>query len=182
MSLPQISDEQMLEGLASTKDYAAVLLRTTEKRREPGADAIVFEHGRRSFALRAAGVLSIVCPVINATDLAGWLSSTRRPTRPSPSWTPTRASSPGSSPTRSTPSVVSGRFAPVNLTCSPGSNATASWNARPQHQVSTPGPQQHPRSSRNTPSLHGDDVSRRLSEAWRRIDTWPDRETVGDGR
>ena len=32
-----------------------------------GADQIVWEHGRRNFSLRADGVLSIVCPVLDGS-------------------------------------------------------------------------------------------------------------------
>ena len=48
-----------------------VLLKTTAKRSEPGADAIVWEHGRRNFELRAAGKLAIVCPIRDGSDWAG---------------------------------------------------------------------------------------------------------------
>ena len=34
-------------------------------------DAIIWEHGRRNFALRAEGVLSIVCPITDESDIAG---------------------------------------------------------------------------------------------------------------
>ena len=64
-----ITDEFMREMLPKTKPYTIVFLRTTAKRSEPGADAVVWEHGRRNFALRAEGLLAVVCPV---TDDSGW--------------------------------------------------------------------------------------------------------------
>lgn len=64
-----ITDEQMRARLAQSKAYSVVLLKQTEKRGEPGADAIVWEHGRRNFSLVQQGVLRIVCPV---TDDSGW--------------------------------------------------------------------------------------------------------------
>jgi hypothetical protein len=36
-----------------------------------GAAAILWEHGRRNFALRAAGVLSIVCPIADGSEVSG---------------------------------------------------------------------------------------------------------------
>jgi hypothetical protein len=66
-----ISDEFMRDMLSRTRAYSAVLLRRTSKRDAPDADRIVWEHGRRNFALRAEGSLSIVCPVTTAGDLSG---------------------------------------------------------------------------------------------------------------
>ena len=64
-----ISDEDMRARLAKSREYSLVLLKSTGKRAEPGADAIVWEHGRRNFSLVQRGVLRIVCPV---TDDSGW--------------------------------------------------------------------------------------------------------------
>jgi hypothetical protein len=68
-AMEPISDDYMRERLAKAKTYTLVLLRITPKRREAGADAIVWEHGRRNFSLREQGLLPIVCPV---TDDSGW--------------------------------------------------------------------------------------------------------------
>jgi hypothetical protein len=67
----EITDEYMQERLAKTKTYTAMLLRLTEKAREPGARQIIWEHGRRNFALRAAGKLPIVCPIADDSEWAG---------------------------------------------------------------------------------------------------------------
>jgi uncharacterized protein YciI len=73
-----ISDDEMRSALATAREYTLVLLRYTPRRQEPGADAIVWEHGRRNFELRASGELTIVGPLgdgefaglcIFATDL-----------------------------------------------------------------------------------------------------------------
>jgi YCII-related domain-containing protein len=64
-----ITDEEMRARLAKSKTYSLVLLKRTEKRGEPGADSIVWEHGRRNMQLVQQGVLRIVCPV---TDDSGW--------------------------------------------------------------------------------------------------------------
>ena len=43
-----ISDGFMRDLLATTKPYTLVLLRATPKLHEPGMDAVVWEHGRRT--------------------------------------------------------------------------------------------------------------------------------------
>ena len=60
-----ITDEFMREMKAAAKNYCVVILRSGPKSNEPAAEKIVWEHGRRNFQLRADGILSIVCPVIN---------------------------------------------------------------------------------------------------------------------
>lgn len=66
-----VSDEQMLATLAQLHEYTVVLLRPTAARLEPGADAVVREHGRRNMELREDGVLSIVCLVPGGQGLSG---------------------------------------------------------------------------------------------------------------
>ena len=67
----EITDEHMQQKLATSRTYTAMLLRMTEKAGEPDAERIVWEHGRRNFALRAAGTLPIVCPATDDSDWAG---------------------------------------------------------------------------------------------------------------
>ena len=67
----QITDEYMQQMLGTSRTYTAMLLRATEKASEPGADQIVWEHGRRNFALGAEGKLPIVCPGADDSDFAG---------------------------------------------------------------------------------------------------------------
>src|ERR1051326_7600559 len=66
-----ISDELMREMMTRTKQYSVVILKATARREEPGADKIIWEHGRRNFALRADGLLSIVCPIRDGSDASG---------------------------------------------------------------------------------------------------------------
>ena len=42
-----ITDEFMRDMLPRTRAYSVVLLKKTAKLAEPGADAIIWEHGRR---------------------------------------------------------------------------------------------------------------------------------------
>jgi len=70
--MAQITDDFMREMLGRSKGYVAVLLKARPKRREaPGADSIVWEHGRRNFGLRRDGILAIVCPTTDGSELSG---------------------------------------------------------------------------------------------------------------
>jgi len=71
LQLPEITDETMLQGRASARAYTIVILTHGPAYATPGSDAIIWEHGRRNYALRAAGLLSIVCPIRDDTDTAG---------------------------------------------------------------------------------------------------------------
>jgi len=66
-----ITDEFMREMLPTAKTYCLMILKAGPKRNEPGVEKIIWEHGRRNFALRADGVLSIVCPVADGSDVSG---------------------------------------------------------------------------------------------------------------
>src|SRR5262249_43665428 len=72
MELPTITDETMKAGLSTTRAYCTVLLKATEKFVRPAVDGIIWEHGRRNYALRAAGWMPIVCPVTDGGELAGF--------------------------------------------------------------------------------------------------------------
>ncbi len=61
----------MRQMLLKTRNYCIVILRTGPKSKEPGVEKIIWEHGRRNFALRADGLLPIVCPVIDGSDVRG---------------------------------------------------------------------------------------------------------------
>ena len=69
--LPEITDTQMRERLAGTRDYTLMILKTTPKTFTDEGRPVIWEHGRRNMALRAAGALAIVCPVTDGGDVAG---------------------------------------------------------------------------------------------------------------
>lgn len=66
-----ITDEFMREMIAQTKPYCIVILKAGPQRKQEGVEKIIWEHGRRNFALRADGLLPIVCPVTDGSDVAG---------------------------------------------------------------------------------------------------------------
>jgi hypothetical protein len=67
----EITDDYMREQMTRTRGYSIVLLHAGEKYGTEGFEKIVWEHGRNNFAMRAEGLLSIVCPVRDDTPLCG---------------------------------------------------------------------------------------------------------------
>lgn len=66
-----ITDEVMRHMLTTSRNYCIVILKAGPERNMDGVQKIIWEHGRRNFELRAAGVLSIVCPVADDSDVSG---------------------------------------------------------------------------------------------------------------
>jgi hypothetical protein len=66
-----VSDDEMRAGMATTRPYTAVILHAGPAYHTPEAKAVIWEHGRRNFGLRADGQLNIVCPVTDDTDVCG---------------------------------------------------------------------------------------------------------------
>ena len=66
-----ITDEYFREIHSKLRDYTMVLIKSTPKRNDAGAEAIIFEHARKNFAIREDGLVSIVCPVFGDNDLSG---------------------------------------------------------------------------------------------------------------
>jgi len=71
VSLPEISDEFMRENLLKAKPFTVALLMKTARLSDPDAPRMVWEHGRRNFSLRESGLMPIVCPVRDDSELAG---------------------------------------------------------------------------------------------------------------
>ena len=66
-----ITDEFMRQMLSTSKNYCIVILKAGPHKNQDGAEKIIWEHGRRNFALRADGVLSIVCPISDGSNVSG---------------------------------------------------------------------------------------------------------------
>src|SRR5436853_6324920 len=69
--MTNITDEFMLQMMATVKRYCVVILKAGPKRNMEGADKIIWEHGRRNFVLRTQGLLSIVCPIADGSGVSG---------------------------------------------------------------------------------------------------------------
>lgn len=70
--MQDISDEFMMQMLSMARNYTIIILRKTDKIKEPGAEKILYEHGKRNFQLREEGLLSIVCRVHDDSDVSGF--------------------------------------------------------------------------------------------------------------
>src|SRR5262245_45573182 len=70
-NMTTITDEFIYSMLPKAKEYCIVLLRPGPKAEHPEVKKILWEHVRRNFALRADGLLSIVCPVSVDGGLSG---------------------------------------------------------------------------------------------------------------
>ncbi len=66
-----ITDDYMRQMLSTTRSYSIVILTAGPNIHEPGTEQIAWEHVRRNFALRADGVLAIVCRVNDSSEVCG---------------------------------------------------------------------------------------------------------------
>lgn len=66
-----ITDELMMQLISQAKLYSVVLLKSGPNYGRPENQPIIWEHARRNFELREKGLLSIVCPISDETDLKG---------------------------------------------------------------------------------------------------------------
>ena len=71
LELPTITDDYMRSRLTEARSYTLLILRKTGRYSRPAADLIVWEHGRRNMALQRSGLMPIVCPSGDDSDLAG---------------------------------------------------------------------------------------------------------------
>jgi hypothetical protein len=69
--MTEITDEFMREMISCTRNYCVVILKAGPNRNMHGAEKIIWEHARRNFALRARGLLPIVCPVMDGSEVSG---------------------------------------------------------------------------------------------------------------
>jgi hypothetical protein len=75
--LPPVTDERLQEALRTVQPYTIVILRPGPGFPIPGTDRdagvtrTIWEHGKRNFALRLAGLMPIVCPVADGSDVIG---------------------------------------------------------------------------------------------------------------
>ena len=81
LELPTITDEYMRARLTEARSYTLLILKKTRKYSRPAADRIVWEHGRRNMALQQSGLMPIVCPARDDSDLAGICIFTVSPER-----------------------------------------------------------------------------------------------------
>jgi hypothetical protein len=69
--MTEITDDYMKQMISRTKEYCIVILKLRPDWTGIEKEKIIWEHGRRNFALRAEGLLSIVCPVTDDSEVRG---------------------------------------------------------------------------------------------------------------
>ena len=69
--LEELTDERFRELLQASRPYTVVILKAGPRRSMEGADQIIWEHGRRNMSLRLAGLLPIVCPIQDGSEVSG---------------------------------------------------------------------------------------------------------------
>ncbi len=69
--MTSITDEFMKQMLSKAKKYSIVILKNGPNKDMEDRQQIVWEQGRRNFVLREKGLLSIVCPVRDGSDING---------------------------------------------------------------------------------------------------------------
>src|SRR4051794_30233021 len=75
--LPAVTDEMLERALTEVRPYTIVILKAGPNFETPGPDrgsgvtGIIWEHGKRNFALRASGLMPIVCPVADGSGITG---------------------------------------------------------------------------------------------------------------
>ncbi|MBV8863447.1 MAG: hypothetical protein JO082_02955 [Mycobacterium sp.] len=65
------TDEEMYALLPAAKAYSVAILRQGPSFTADTAPAIIWEHGRRNFGLRDDGVLAVVLPVTDGSEVCG---------------------------------------------------------------------------------------------------------------
>src|SRR5262245_5668281 len=75
--LPAVTDAMLRDALRATRPYTVCILKAGPRFQEPGpareswlAD-LVWEHGKRNYALYLAGLLRVVCPVGDGSGTTG---------------------------------------------------------------------------------------------------------------
>jgi hypothetical protein len=65
------TDDEMNALLPAAKAYSVVILTQGPRFTDDTAPAVIWEHGRRNFGLRDDGVLAVVLPVPDGSDVCG---------------------------------------------------------------------------------------------------------------
>ena len=69
--MKNFSDDEMAPLLAAAKAYSVVILKRGPQYGSDEASGIIWEHGRRNFGLRDEGVLAVVLPTTDESDVCG---------------------------------------------------------------------------------------------------------------
>lgn len=65
------TDEEMGRLLPTAKPYSVAILKRGPRFGDESSPGVIWEHGRRNFGLRDDGVLAVVLPVADSSDVCG---------------------------------------------------------------------------------------------------------------
>ncbi len=65
------TDEEMRQLLPTAQPYSVVILKRGPRFGDESSVGVIWEHGRRNFGLRDDGVLAVVLPVSDESDVCG---------------------------------------------------------------------------------------------------------------
>jgi hypothetical protein len=65
------TDDEMRAQLAGTRQYRVAILKAGPRFASDGSQPVIWEHGRRNFGLRDDGVLTVVLPVLDGSEVCG---------------------------------------------------------------------------------------------------------------
>jgi hypothetical protein len=66
-----ITDEYMKEKMTETKPFTIVILKKGPKYKMPEVFPTIWEHARKNFQLKVDGLLPVVCPINDGTEVSG---------------------------------------------------------------------------------------------------------------
>ena len=69
--MKNFTDDEMGQLLPTAKSYSIAILKRGPKYGDDASAAIIWEHGRRNFGLRDDGVLAVVLPVTDGSEVCG---------------------------------------------------------------------------------------------------------------
>ena len=76
-ALPVVTDDMLRDALQRTRPYTVCILKATSAYQSPGPARdgwvanLIWEHGKRNYALYLAGLLRIVCPIGDGSGTTG---------------------------------------------------------------------------------------------------------------
>jgi hypothetical protein len=65
------TDEEMGQLLPTAKEYSVVILKRGPRFGDESSPGVIWEHGRRNFGLRHDGVMPVVLPVTDGSEVCG---------------------------------------------------------------------------------------------------------------
>ena len=69
--MSSITDDYMREVIRTRRPYTLVVFRSGPKAKEPGADKVIWEHGRRNLELRKSGIVNLIIGLRDEWEIEG---------------------------------------------------------------------------------------------------------------